>query len=287
LDIMDSKMTDEKSSAAGVPGQNLIPRFLLWLGASTGAIGVVLSALGFLVEHAYFDRLGLPRTLYQATSHEYAVSGGKFLLGIVPMAVTGALQFCIDYWWLALGAVLLGGLAWWKSFSSNVRWLAAAIWLAVSLAFLAARFEWRTADYGGVAMFTFVVLAAIGFVYFEVFFADRAAPSARSVLMYASRIPFAAILTCALVALPYLRGYYAQQRVYPVVQFLSKDQIYFCALSGAGNAQDPSACGQESWQIIDIGAERGVVRRVLDSQIYVVPASSITTFRILGKDQNP
>jgi hypothetical protein len=280
-------MTDDKSSTASVPGWPLVPRFLLWLGSSTGAIGVLLSTFGFLVEHAYFDRLGIPRTLYQATPHEYLVTGGKFLLGIVPLALAGLLQFCLNYWLLALATALLVALFWWRGWLSNARWLAAAICLVIALVVVARRFKSDgPPDYAGVAMFTFVVVAAIAFAYVEVFFTSGDAPRVQSISRYACRIPFAVTLISALVALPYLRGYYALERQYPVVQFLAKDQTYFCSLSGHQPPPESRSCEQETWQIIDMGADRAIVRRVLDSRIYVVPAASVTAFRILGKEQS-
>jgi hypothetical protein len=283
---MDSAMSEDKLSATNIPGWNLVPRFLVWLGGSTGAIVVVLSALGFLVEHAYFDRLGIPRTLYQATPHEYTITGGKFLMGIVPLAFVGALHFCLNYWWLALLTLLLGGLIWWKNWFPNARWLLAAAWLALSLALLALRLQQRSSDSVGVGMFTFVVAAALAFIYVEVFFLGKDSDGA-TLSQYASRAPFVIILVCAIVALPYLRGYYAQDREYPVVQFLAKDKTFFCDLSASKAPDQAPACAQESWQIIDIGADRAIVRRVLDSKIYVIPASSITTFKVLGKELAP
>ena len=112
-------MTNDKAPTSGLPGWQLLPRFLLWLGGSTGGIGIVLSVFGLLIDHAHFDRLGIPRTLYEATPNEYLVTGGKFLLGIVPLALTGSLQFILSYWWLVLGTILLSALIWWKSYSSR------------------------------------------------------------------------------------------------------------------------------------------------------------------------
>lgn len=282
-------MTDDKSPTTGLPGWQVIPRFLLWLGASTGAIGVVLSVFGFLVEHAHFDRLGIPRALYEATPNEYLVTGGKFLMGIVPLALTGSLQFLLNYWWLALGTILLGLLMWWRSVSSNLRWLVAAGCMGLALGLLALRFQSHDApDYAGVAMFTFVVVACIAFSYIEVSFVGAAnAVHGHSGSRYAFRVPFVVLLLCALIALPYLRGYYALEREYPLVQFLAKDKAFFCDLAGDQTAKEQQICDREVWQIIDVGKERAILRRVTDSRIYVVPVSSLTTFRILGKDQKP
>lgn len=279
-------MTDPKSSSAGVPDWTLVSRFLLWLGGSTGAIGIVLSTFGFLVEHADFDRLGIPRSLYQATPREYLVTGGKFLLGILPLAFTGLLQFCVNYWWFALAVGLIAALMRWKRGSSRIRWIIATFCLAASLAIIGSRFRADgSPDYAGVAMFTFAVVTGAAYAFAEWLYPAASEPAnSHPISHYAWRVPFMVILICALIALPYLRGYYALKRNYPVVQFLGKDQAYFRELTGSQATHDLPSSEQETWQIIDIGTERAILRRVADSRIYVVPATALTTFRILGKE---
>lgn len=283
---------EDKKTLTGIPGLQVIPRFLLWLGGSAGVIGVVLTTFGFLVEHAHFDRLGIPRSIYSATPNEYLVTGGKFLLGIVPLTLAGFLEFCLDYWWLALAVLLLGVVMWWRKGSANLRWLLAAVCLTIAVCLLALRFQKHDApDHQGVAMFTFVVIAALVFVYVEVAFANTGAtdqdPPASMRSKYASRAPFILVLPCALIALPYLRGYYALERDYPVVQFLGKDKGFFCDLAGNPATSKQVGCEGEAWQVIDISIERAILRRVEDSRIYIVPASSLTTFRIVGQEQKP
>jgi hypothetical protein len=267
-----------------------VPRFLVWLGTSAGALGVVFSVFGFLVEHAWFDRLGVPRSLYEATANEYLVTGGKFLLGTFPLGLLGAVQFVVNYSWLALGSFLAGSLAWWFRSSSALRWLLATVLLALSLSVVALRFERATtADYTGLAMFTFVVVVGMSFAYLEIYFEreTRNEEQSESLLSrYATRAPFFLFLLCALTALPYLRGYYALDRDYPIVQFLGKDKKFFCELVGNSSASELSIpCDQELWQVIDIGQQRALLRRLADARIYVVPASVLTTFSIRGKEE--
>ena len=278
-------MTDEKMSSTRGPGWASVSRFLVWLGGSTGAIGIVLSTFGFLVEHAYFDRLGIPRSLYQATPHEYLITGGKFLMGIIPLALAGLLQFCVNYWWLALAFAVVALLVRWRRFPSRIRWLVGALCLATSLTIVGRRFKADgEPDYAAVAMFTFIVVASMVQAYVEAFFFGNKTSDDHPLSYNACRAPFAVILISALVALPYLRGFYGLKRDNPVVQFVGKDLTYFCSLASSLPTQDSSACAQETWQIIDIGADRAIVRRVADSRIYVVPTSALTTFRILAKE---
>lgn len=273
------------SSPTGLPRWEAISRFLVWLGGSTGTIGVVLTAFGFLVEHAQFDRLGVPRTLYEATSREYVVTGGKFLMGLLPLALAGFLQFCVNYWWLALGILLASALTGWKARSSNVRWLVAAACLIVSLTVVAARFLRHDGPDGpGVAMFTFVVVGGLVFCYIEIAFGRPDTGPSHLASKYAFRLPLLVLLICSAVTLPYVHGYYAPPRDYPVTQFLGKDKTYFCELAGVQNSPERANCDLETWQVIEIGKDRAIVRRVSDSKIYVVPASSLTTFRIFGKE---
>jgi hypothetical protein len=292
LAIMDSMMTNDKAPTSGLPGWQLVPRFLLWLGGSTGVIGVVLSVFGLLIEHGLFDRLGIPRTLYEATPDAYLVTGGKFLLFIVPLALTGSLFFIQCYWWLVLGTILMSALLWWKSCSSRVRWLIAAGCMALALILLALRFENHQApDHEGVTMFIFVVVVGITYSYIEGLFLpdSKFAEQGMSSLgtRYGVRVPFFVFLLCALVPLPYLWGYYGLMREYPLVQFLAKDQAFFCDILVKQNPWEQLTCDQEVWRVINLGKERAILQRDVGSRIYVVPAASLTTFSIFGKDQKP
>jgi lysylphosphatidylglycerol synthetase-like protein (DUF2156 family) len=273
------------SSSSGLPGWQKISSFLVWLGGSTGTISVVLTVFGFLVEHARFDRLGVPRTLYEATSREYVVTGGKLLMGLLPMALAGFLQFCVNDWWLAAGILVAGAVTVWKSKSSNVRWLVAAACLIVALAVVGARFLRHDGSDGpGVAMFTFVVVGALVFCYIEIAFGRPDTDLPHLASKYAFRLPFLVFLICSVVTLPYIHGFYSPPQDYPVAQFLGKDKTYFCELAGVQNSPQRASCDLETWQIIEIGKDRAILRRISDSKIYVVPAGSLTAFRIFGKE---
>ena len=138
-------------------------------------------------------------------------------------------------------------------------------------------------------MFIFVVVVGITYSYVEVSFlpdnklAEQGVSSIGT--RYGVRVPFFVFLLCALVALPYLWGYYGLTREYPLVQFLAKDQAFFCDLVGKQTPLAHPSCDREFWEVINLGKERAILRRVVGSKIYVVPASSLTTFSIFGKDQ--
>ena len=153
-----------------------------------------------LIDHAHFDRLGIPRTLYEATPNEYLVTGGKFLLGIVPLALTGSLQFILSYWWLVLGTILLSALIWWKSYSSRVRWLIAAGCMALALVLLAYYFKNQRAPGlpEGVTMFIFVVVVGITYSYVEVSFLPDNKLAAHGMYSHLDQVRSACAFLCVL-----------------------------------------------------------------------------------------
>jgi hypothetical protein len=269
---MDSQ-TDKAAGASSF--LQLASKFVLWLGGSASAISLFLTGLGYLVEHARLDRLGVPRSLYEASPTEYIVIGGKFLLGLAPLAAAGSVHFVSRYWWLAVVTVLTALLSWWKDWSTNWRWLAFAGCLALSLSFVAAG-RW---DENTVAMFTFLTVAAIAYCYVEIVFATGPARLASRV---ACQLPFFAVLSCAVVALPYLRGTYGLSYNYPVVKFLGKDEVFFRELASGSVTQNHNDCVEGLWELIDIGKQRVILRNVCDTKVYLVPSGAVSTFRIVG-----
>lgn len=261
-------------------------QLLMWIGGSAGTITLVLSACGYLVEHAYLDSLGVPRTFFEATPAEYVTAGGKFLIGIVPLAAAGAAQFLVRLWWLALVMVAAGVSAWWWHWRTEWRWLAAAGFLALWQLLVLPQFDRslpRQDANALVAMLTTVVVAGIVYAYAELTLGETPASVRSSLLIrsYAVRLPFFALLISAAVALPYLRGAYALTRIHPDIEFLGKDREYFCELAGEGKE---NGCGHDGWQLIEVGTARAIVRRVADGKIYVVPADALKTFRIVLKE---
>src|SRR2546428_8857888 len=96
---MDSETRDAASFTGLLQSLSML---IAWVVTSGGAIGLILTAFGYLVEHAYLDRLGVPRTYYEAKPAEYMMAGGKFLMGVVQLTIVGVPQFAVRYWWLAL-----------------------------------------------------------------------------------------------------------------------------------------------------------------------------------------
>ena len=262
-----------------------VSKLLVWIGASAGTLTLVLSTCGYLVEHAYLDRLGIPRTFYEAQPAEYVTAGGKFFMGIIPLAAAGAPQFVIRYWWLALAILAVGASAWRWRWREEWRWLSAAALLGMWLVVALPRFESDLPTHDAnalVAILTTVVVAGILYCYVELAMRqprpDVAATSRRRA--YAARLPFVVLLISAALALPYLRGAHAMTRRHPDIEFLGKDRAYFCELAGAS---DEAACGHDLSQLIEVGRDRAILRRSADTQIYVVPAGTLNTFRIVQR----
>jgi hypothetical protein len=254
----------------------LIPKLIVWVGASTGALSLICTTFGFLVEHAYLDRLGVPRTVYEATSAEYLVTGAKFLAGVVPSAVVGAALFALSYWWMLLVVALSAIVIRWRRLGTNARLgIVTAVygfWLSIMLV----RFEsgHSSPDTEGLAIFTFGTVAGVLYCCFELFVAAGKA-SPRPATEYLARIPLFALVFCCAFGLPLLKGIHGTQRQYPIIEFSRKDGDFFCELAGQTDKKD---CGK--WQLIELGKERALLRRPPDPAVYVVPVSELKTFRL-------
>jgi hypothetical protein len=273
---MDSEIKDAPSFTGLLQS---VSKLIAWVGASAGAIGLVLTVFGYLVEHAYLDRLGVPRSYYEAKPIEYITVGGKFLMGVIQLSFIGVPQFLIRFWWLALILLATAAVAWRWRWPEQWRWLTAAgfmfIWLSLALPKFDNGLSQREA-YAMVAAFT--AITAVGIVYsFVELSISRPATSWR---LYTPRVPFFLLLSASILALPYLRGAYATERNNPTVEFIGKDHSYFCEIAG----DTSEACASQSWQLIEAGKDRAILRHSTDHKIYVVPAAALNTFRIAGKE---
>lgn len=262
-------------------------KLVVWVGASAGAISLILSVFGYLVEHAYLDQLGVPRTYYEAKPAEYITAGGKFLMGMIQLAAVGAPQFALRYWWFAMVLVAALAAAWRWRWRAEWRWLGAAAFLAVWLLIALPRFEDSLSPPEAnalVAVFTAVTVGGIVYAYAELSIDGPPGDKSTAVPLrrrYGPRVPFLVLLLSAILALPYLRGAYATTKTHATIEFIGKDRAYFCELAGEAS-QD--ACAQETWQLIEVGKERAILRHTKDKKLYIVPASALTTFRIVGKE---
>lgn len=263
-----------------------LSKLIAWVGASSGAIGLVLTIFGYLVEHAYLDRLGVPRSYYEAKPVEYTTAGAKFLMGMLALAFPGLIQFTVRYWWLAvlLVAMVLMARKW--RWPQEWRWLAAGaflfVWMCVSLP----RFDDSIGShdaYALVAAFTAVAVAGLIYAFAELTYFPPGGDRAAGWRFYAPRLPFLFLLAVAVLCLPYLRGTYATQRNSPTVEFLGKDRAYLCELSG----QPADTCATQSWQLIEMGKDHAILRLTSDNKIYIVPAAELTTFRVVAKEPLP
>lgn len=278
---MDSGTKDAVSFTGLLPS---VSKLIAWVGASGGAIGLILTVFGYLVEHAYLDRLGVPRSYYEAKPIEYTTAGGKFLMGMIQLSFVGVPQFLVRYWWLALILLAVAAAAWKWRWPEPWRWLTAAAFMFVWLSISVPRFDSglsRRDAYALVASFTAITAAGIVYAFAELSFHGPAAGPVANWSLYAPRIPFLLLLAAAMLALPYLRGAYATERNNPTIEFIGKDRSYFCELAG-DTSED--ICAKQSWQLIESGKDRAILRHTTDHKIYVVPATALNTFRIDGKE---
>lgn len=254
----------------------LFPKLVAWVGASTGALSLICTTFGFLVEHAYLERLGVPRTVYEATPAEYLVAGAKFLAGVVPLAVVGAGLFLLSYWWMLLLVVTSAILVRRRRIGVDARLGIAAAVYAIWIYAMLLRFESRGAkpDHEGLAIFAFGAAAGLLYCCFELF-AAGVKSSPRPASEYLARAPLFALVFCCVFALPFLKGSHGTEKVYPYIEFLGKDHDTFCQLAGGIDKQD---CAK--WQLIELGKERALLRRPPDNAVFVVPVNELKTFRL-------
>jgi hypothetical protein len=257
----------------------LLPKLLLWFGASTGALTAICTVCGYLVEHAYLGQLGVPRSAYEATSSEYVVTGAQFLAGLIPVSLLGAPLFLVHYWWVAVLTAALLIFSWKRRLSPPGRFMLAAVSFAAWLAAMAFRFEVVTPpDREGFAMFAFGTMVAFLYGSCELFAAAQFAKTAERASDLVARLPFFSLLVCSLFALPIVKGIHGTTRAYPNVEFLGKDRDFFCALASVPSQPSDPDCG--SWQLIEFGKDRALLRRPPSPLVYVVPTNSTTTFRV-------
>ncbi len=257
----------------------LLPKLLLWFGASTGALTAICTVFGYLVEHSYLDQLGVPRSAYEATSREYVVTGAQFLVGLVPVSLLGGPLFLAHYWWVAVLVAAFAVLSWKRRFSSPRRFMLAAACYAAWLVAMAFRFERATPpDPESFAMLAFGTIVAFFYCSCELFAAAQSTKIPERASDLVARLPFFALLLCSVFALPIVKGIHGTTRTYPSVQFLGKDRELFCGLAGVPSQPSDPDCG--TWQLVEFGKDRALLRRPPSPLIYVVPTSSITTFRL-------
>jgi hypothetical protein len=276
------------------PSLKAVSSFVAWIVASVSGIGMVLTAFGFVVHHAYLGSLGVPRSVYEAKASEYFIMGGNFLLGLLPMAVVGLLNLLVHAWWLLLMVAALVGLWRWRRWSARRRLLAAALlygaWLGIVMIYFTDDAYRRVALAAAkpdevVAMLTATTLLSAGYLTAELT-AERhqVATGGR-----ASRdwLPLAVLLSCGFVVLPYLRGAHAILVSHPFVEPLGPERPFFDALAGPR----PSGCtvynACPDWRLVEIGASRVILRSVRDGSIVVLPSEKLTNFRILPAVKQP
>jgi hypothetical protein len=164
-------------------------RLVAWVGASATALGIILAAFGYLVETAYLARFGVRRGVLDLGQNEYILSGGQFLIGLLPLALAGALELALRRWYLVLLAAAIATLGCWRRLGQSFRWIALAVlhgtWLVLALSALEGASDPATAR-AQVAMLTFTTLAAGVYAWLG----DRLAAA----ISVAWRVPYFAVL---------------------------------------------------------------------------------------------
>jgi hypothetical protein len=254
----------------------LASKLVAWVGVSTGALTLICTVFGYVVEHAWLDHLGVPRIAYDSGSTAYVVSGMNFLASLIPLAVLGSLEFALDYWWMVLLALALGVAIWRLRPRSEFRLLGTTILYAVWLGAMLIRFErdGGRSDPNALAIFAFGTIVGLLYCYQEAYAAAQH-PSRATLLAQAARLPILALVFCSFFALPYLKGIHGTERALLKIQFVGKDRAYFCEL--VGRSDDPQ-CGD--WELIELGKDRALLRWPPDHRIVVVPTGAISTFQI-------
>jgi len=278
--------------------------FVAWLGGAATAIGIILTASGYVVEHSYLATIGVPRSVYDARAIEYTAAGGYFLAGLVPLAVVGCAQFLLNCWWCGLILAGTGILAWKLKLTRSTRLLVFALVYLIWLLLILFQFQTRRASLifpsnGShlMAIFTFTNLLALAYLYLERLGAVRAIISRDGLsetsppLLY---VPFLVALVAGFLLMPYVRGTYAEERKHPTFEALGEGATYLKDLvwssitpetkapassDRTSPATDDSAV-KGTWQLIEIGEKKIILRSFEDGSIVVVPIETIPAFRL-------
>lgn len=252
-----------------------------WIGGSAGAITAILGAMGYLLEGGFLARLGLRRGMLELSSAEYVASGGQFMLGLLPIATVGALNVLWHHGWtLVLLAVVLGVLRWrrahpaWRWGVMTVATLAALGALVPALEKLAAGSEAS----GLVAMLHFVALAGLVYAGLE----QLGARPVRGRALRFGQVAFYAVLSVAVLTLPYARGSKGVQRPMASIQLSPAANRELCELAQPGAAAD--ACTSVPWRLVQLGKDRSLLLDAASGSLYVVPAKLTETLRVLKRE---
>lgn len=291
----NNKKLDERVLITTGPLKTLLS-IVAWAGGSMGGIGVILSACGYIVEHAYLESLGIPRWAFEAKAAEYIISGGNFLIGLGPLAVVGTASFFLYCWWFALALATASVSAWRLRLGAGSRLTLFAVlyafWLFLFLFHLGGDGQQNVLfpkdPATMVAIFTFTAFVASGYFYTEVLIAlpERATNNTKSLPLqsYLPRAPFFILLICSFVMMPYLRGAYATKRLHPIIEPIGSESAFLRELtqSSTGSGGGKPSC--KVWQLIEIGERNAILRCVDDGSIVIVPAKKIGAFRILKRE---
>ena len=254
-------------------------RFVAWIGASVGALTAVLAALGYLVEGGFLASLGLRRGMLELASTEYIATGGQFVLGLVPISVVGALSFVLEFWWAALLVAAAFGLGTWCKLGAAYRWWLCAtgnaVWLASAIPMLDAATQGSDAN-RVMSMMTFVAMLSVLYALLE----HAAATPNPGPKTLVSQIAFYAVLSVALLTLPYARGSKGLERDLPSVQLPGKVATLLCEFAAPA---DLAACAARSWRLVQLGKDRSVLLDPHDGAIYILPAAMTASLRIVNK----
>lgn len=303
---MTSKATQINALEPLATGQGIlkiIALFVAWVGGAASAIGIILTACGYVVENSYLATIGVPRSVYEARAIEYTVSGGFFLVGLMPLAVVGCAQFLLNCWWCGLVVAGTAILAWKLKLRRSARLLLSALFYFVWLLLILFQFETRSAGLifpsngnSLMAIFTFTNLLALAYLYLERLRAVRAiaprdGPSETNLLVY---VPFLVVLVTAFLLMPYVRGTYAEKRNHPTFAALGEGATYLKELVSTSSGPEAKAAvsanrispdadnsaGKSSWQLIEIGEKKIILRSFEDESIVVVPVEKVPAFRL-------
>jgi hypothetical protein len=275
---------ENETPSEGFAGFALVSKSLAWIGASAGALTLCCTIFGFIVKHTVLEQLGVTRTVFEATSTEYVVSGAKFLGSVVPLALYGAFEFFVICWWAALALALFALAVRKWHFSAELRLFGvAAIYAIWLVAMLLRLIERPSPDARGLDVFAFVTLIGLIYCYIETYLAARA-PADGAVRRWGARLPLYALVFCSAFALPYFKGLHGTAPTYPLVEFLGKDRETFCALAAEPTVEAHAKADCAVFELIEQGRDRVLLRKPPGSKIYVVPLTAVNTFAVLPRE---
>ena len=260
-----------------------------WLGGAAGGIVILLTACGYIVNYAYLESLGVPRSSLGIKASEHVLAGGHFIISLIQFSTIGLLNLLVNAWWFILALLLSGIICWWLHAKNISRLILFSIiyvlWMFLALSKLSD--TGNTNFYGVditsaaiVMMHTAMTVIAIIYIVTEALLLGSLDKLAALKYRLAS-VFFGLVVLTASTMLPYLKGAYATKQVHPLIKPIVVNLNHDDKMIDNGGLDSKSDLWQRQLQIIQVGEKKIVLRDTQDQSIIIIPTETIPAYRLI------